>query len=90
MIISIQIFLKRMTTPPKKNSSTLINLEVKLNKDGTISFDYDYVSPDTFVSEVNRVNPDFPHTHTIAAMIRNTVSELDYIGAEMQKLLKAI
>lgn len=90
MIISIQIFLKRMTTPPKKNSSTLINLEVKLNKDGTISFDYDYVSPDTFVSEVNRVNPDFPHTHTIAAMIRNTVSELDYIGAEMQKLLRTI
>ena len=90
MIISIQIFLKRMTTPPKKNSSTLINLEVKLNKDGTISFDYNFVNPDTFVSEVNRVNPDFPHTHTIAAMIRNTVSELDYIGAEMQKLLKAV
>jgi hypothetical protein len=90
MRISIQILLRKMTTLPKKNSSTLINLEVKLNKDGTISFDYDYVSPDTFVSEVNRVNPDFPHTHTIAAMIRNTVSELDYIGAEMQKLLKAI
>jgi hypothetical protein len=62
----------------KKNSSTLINLEVKLNKDGTISFDY------------NLVYPDYPHTHTIAAMIRNTVNELDYVGSEMQKLLKSI
>jgi|TARA_R100001163_G_scaffold45351_1_gene34116 hypothetical protein len=74
----------------KKNSSTLINLEVKLNKDGTISFDYNFVNPDTFVSEVNRVYPDYPHTHTIAAMIRNTINELDYVGSEMQKLLKSI
>ena len=74
----------------KKNSSTLVNLEVKLNKDGTISFDYDFVDPDTFVSEVNRVNPDYPHTHTIAAMIRNTVNELEYVGSEMQKLLRAV
>ena len=74
----------------KKNSSTLVNLEVKLNKDGTISFDYDFVDPDTFVSEVNRVNPDYPHTHTIAAMIRNTVNELEYVASEMQKLLRAV
>ena len=74
----------------KKNSSTLINLEVKLNKDGTISFDYNFVNPDTFVSEGNRVYPNYPHTHTIAAMIRNTINELDYVGSEMQKLLKSI
>ena len=74
----------------KKNSSTLINLEVKLNKDGTISFDYDFVDPDTFVSEVNRVYPNYPHTYTIAAMIKSTVNELEYVGGEMQKLLKAV
>ena len=54
------------------------------------SFDYDFVDPDTFVSEVNRVNPDYPHTHTIAAMIKSTVNELEYVGSEMQKLLRAV
>ena len=66
------------------------NITVEINKDGTISVDYDFVDPDTFVSEVNRVNPDYPHTHTIAAMIRNTVNELEYVGSEMKKLLRVV
>ncbi len=64
----------------------MYQLEVKLNSDGNISFNYDWVKPELVVEHLK----NYEHAHTTSAIIRHCLSNGDKLDSELNYLLRNI
>ena len=64
----------------------MYQLEVKLNSDGNISFNYDWVKPELVVENLK----NYEHAHIISAIIRQCLSNVYKLDSELNYLLRNI
>ena len=70
----------------REHEALLYQLEVKLNSDGNISFNYDWVKPELVVESLK----DYEHAHIISAIIRHCLSNGYKLDSELNYLLRNI
>jgi|TARA_R100000084_G_scaffold99455_1_gene53842 hypothetical protein len=81
-----------MTTQTKKrhkkreHEALLYQLEVKLNSDGNICFNYDWVKPELIIKNLK----EYEHSHIVSAVIRHCLSNGYKLDRELNYLLKNI
>ena len=64
----------------------MYQLEVKLNSNGNISFNYDWVKPELVVENLK----DYEHAYIISAIIRHCLSNGYKLDNELNYLLRNI
>ena len=79
----------KQTNPANKkgeHEALLYKLEVKLNSDGNILFNYDWVKPETIIDNLK----DYEYKHTISAIIRQFLSNGYKLDEDLKYLLRNI
>ena len=80
--------MKQINPENKKgeHEALLYKLEVKLNSDGNILFNYDWVKPETLVNNLK----DYVYKYTISAIIRHCLSNGYKLDEDLKHLLRNI
>ena len=69
-----------------EHEALLYKLEVKLNSDGNILFDYDWVKPELVIEYLK----DYEYKYTLSAIIRHCLSNGYKLDEELKYLLRNI
>ena len=69
-----------------EHEALLYKLEVKLNSDGNILFDYDWVKPELVIEYLK----DYEYKYTLSAIIRHCLSNSHKLDEELKYLLRNI
>ena len=69
-----------------EHEALLYKLEVKLNSDGNILFNYDWVKPEHILNNLK----DYEYKHVICALIRHCLSNGYKLDEELKYLLRNI
>ena len=69
-----------------EHEALLYKLEVRLNTDGNILFNYDWVKPETLVDNLK----NYEYKYTISAIIRHCLSNGHKLDEELKYLLRNI
>ena len=64
----------------------MYKLEVKLNNDGTLGFNYDWVKPEIIVDQLK----NYEYRYTISAIVRHCLSNGHKLDEELNYLLRNI
>ena len=70
----------------REHEALLYQLEVRLNSDGNISFNYDWVKPELVVENLK----DYEYAHLLSAIIRQCLSNGHKLDSELNYLLRNI
>ena len=70
----------------REHEALLYKLEVKLNNDGTLSFNYDWVKPEIIVDQLK----NYEYRYTISAIVRHCLSNGYKLDEELNYLLRNI
>ena len=79
----------KQTNPKNKkgeHEALLYKLEVKLNSDGNILFNYEWVKPELIIEHLK----DYEYKYTISAIIRHCLSNGYKLDEELKYLLRNI
>jgi hypothetical protein len=68
----------------REHEALLYQLEVKLNSDGNLCFNYDWVKPESLVRQLK----DYEYSHLLSAVIRHCLSNGHKLDSELNYLLK--
>ena len=69
-----------------EHEALLYKLEVKLNGDGTVGFNYDWVKPELVIDQLK----NYEYKYTISAIIRHCLSNGYKLDEELKYLLRNI
>ena len=80
--------MKQINPENKKgeHEALLYKLEVKLNSDGNILFNYDWVKPETLVDSLK----DYEYKYAISAIFRHCLSNGYKLDEDLKYLLRNI
>jgi|TARA_Y100000004_G_scaffold91087_1_gene102098 hypothetical protein len=80
--------MKQINPENKKgeHEALLYKLEVKLNSDGNILFNYDWVKPELLIEKLKQ----YEYKYVISAIIRHCLSNGYKLDDELKQLLKNI
>jgi len=67
--------------------ANLLTFTVTLQQDGELRSNLVYIDPKTLVTTLDELNPEYPNTHILAAILRNYIRELEYIQKYIDKLI---
>jgi len=68
----------------REHEALLYQLEIRLNSDGNLCFNYDWVKPELLVEQLK----DYEYSHLLSAIIRHCLSNGDKLNSELNYLLK--
>ena len=80
--------MKQINPENKKgeHEALLYKLEVKLNSDGDVLFNYDWVKPETLIDRLKNCE----HKYTLSAIIRHCLSNGYKLDEDLKYLLRNI
>ena len=70
----------------REHEALLYQLEVRLNSDGNICFNYDWVKPELLVKQLK----NYEHAHLLSAIIRHCLSNGYKLDEDLKYLLRNI
>ena len=77
---------QKLRNKKREHEALLYKLEVKINSDGNILFNYDWVKPDHILNNLK----DYDFKHVICALIRHCLSNGYKLDDELKYLLRNI
>ena len=77
---------QKLNNKKGEHEALLYKLEVKLNSDGNILFNYDWVKPEHILNNLK----DYEYKHVICALIRHCLSNGYKLYSELKYLLRRL